>query len=291
MIIGIVAAVVAALAYGTASVLQAHGAQSITEPPPTGGVGTVTATRTPTLRSTVTAMLTISFLAGIGLDAIGFVGNLVAARDLPLFLAQPIVSANLVVTAVLAAIFLHVRLRTQDRVAIGVVVVALIVLGIAAADEGHGHDATWLHWSVLLVGAALFAGGLALLHFAGGPRTAAIAGLFAGALFGVMAVAVRIVHGLDPFSLTEMLTDPAAYAVVGCGICGFYLFTVALQTGSVNGAAAALVVGETVVPGAVGLALLGDATRAGWEPVAVIAFIAAVVGAVVVASSPAVPQG
>ncbi|MCF3938542.1 hypothetical protein [Gordonia tangerina] len=283
MVVGIVAAVVAALAYGTGSVLQAYGARSAVEPDDAN-------THAPTLRSTITAMLTVAFLTGIALDGVGFVGNLVAARDLPLFLAQPIVSANLVVTAVLAAIFLHVQLRTRDRVAIGVVVVALVVLAVASADEGHGHDAAWLHWSVLGAGVVLFVGGLALLQWAG-PRVATVAGLLAGVLFGVMAVAVRIVYGIDPFDLATLLSDPAAYAVIGCGVAGFYLFTVALQTGSVNGAAAALVVGETVVPGAVGLALLGDATRAGWEPVAIVAFVAAVVGAVVVASSPAVPQG
>ncbi|MDL9947387.1 hypothetical protein QSJ19_17730 [Gordonia sp. ABSL11-1] len=288
MLIGIIAAVVAALAYGTASVLQAHGARSVAEPPT--GIDGPGASHAPTLRSTITAMLTVSFLAGMALDGFGFVGNLIAARELPLFLAQPIVSANLVVTAVLAALFLHVRLRTIDRIAIGVVVVALIVLGLVSADEGHGHDGAWLHWTVLVLGAALIGGGLAMLQLPGA-RIAVIAGLLAGIVFGVMAVAVRIVHGLDPFSPGELLTDPAAYAVVVCGVGGFYLFTVALQTGSVNGAAAALVVGETVVPGAVGIALLGDATRSGWMPVAMIAFIAAVAGAVIVASSPAVPQG
>lgn len=38
----------------------------------------------------------------------------------------------------------------------------------------------------------------------------------------------------------------------------------------------------------VGIALLGDTTRAGWAPIAVAAFFAAVVGAVVVAVSGAV---
>ena len=62
MVIGIVAAILAALAYGTASVLQARGAQSVED-------GTVGAA--PSLRSTVTAMLTVSFLLGLVLDGIG----------------------------------------------------------------------------------------------------------------------------------------------------------------------------------------------------------------------------
>ncbi len=73
MLIGILAAVFAALAYGTASVLQARGAQSVDDT----GAGPGEA---PSLRSTVTAMLTVAFIAGMALDGIGFLGNMVAAR-------------------------------------------------------------------------------------------------------------------------------------------------------------------------------------------------------------------
>ena len=66
------------------------------------------------------------------------------------------------------------------------------------------------------------------------------------------------------------------------------MFTVALQTGSVAAASASLVAGETVLPGAIGILVLGDATRAGWGPVAFIAFVTAVIGAIVVATAPAV---
>jgi hypothetical protein len=62
-----------------------------------------------------------------------------------------------------------------------------------------------------------------------------------------------------------------------------YLHTVALQIGSVNGATAALVVGETVVPGALGVVWLGDASRPGYGPVAMAGFLLAVAGAVAVA--------
>ena len=55
-----------------------------------------------------------------------------------------------------------------------------------------------------------------------------------------------------------------------------------------SGGAAALVVGQTVLPGAVGIAFLGDVTRAGWGPVAIVAFLGAVLGGVVLASSGAV---
>lgn len=277
MVIGIVAALFAAFAYGTASVLQARGAQSVDDD--SDGAA-------PSLRSTITAMLTVSFLLGLALDGLGFAGNLVADRLIPLFLAQPIVSANLVVTAVLATIVLDARLSRREWTAVGVVVVALIVLGVGAGDEGH-RDHTWLHWALLGVGVGLFVVVTAATRVI--PKgVAVIAGLGGGALFGLMAVAIRILDGVDPFDVGAILADPAAYAVVICGVGGFYLFTVALQTGAVSAAAASIVVGETVVPGALGIALLGDTTRPGWAVVTVIAFGAAVIGAIVVATSSAV---
>lgn len=67
------------------------------------------------------------------------------------------------------------------------------------------------------------------------------------------------------------------------GVGGMYLHTVALQIGSVNGATAALVVGETVLPGAIGVLWLGDASRPGLAWLAVLGFVLAVTGAVAVA--------
>ncbi len=68
------------------------------------------------------------------------------------------------------------------------------------------------------------------------------------------------------------------------GAGGFYLHTVALQLGSVNGATAALVAGETVVPGVVGVLWLGDTFRPGLGWLAVLGFFLAVAGAVAVAA-------
>lgn len=117
-----------------------------------------------------------------------------------------------------------------------------------------------------------------------GSRGAVAAGLVAGLLFGALVIAVRIVDGLGPLRWLVLLTDPATWTVVLAGAGGFYLHTVALQLGSVNGATAALVAGETVLPGIVGVLWLGDASRPGLGWLAVLGFILAVAGAVAVAA-------
>jgi hypothetical protein len=288
MIIGILAAVFACLAYGVSSVMQAYGARSSREAAAQRGEsGFETETGAPTMKSTMAAVLTTAFIVGTILDVVGFGGSAVSARLVPLFLSQTIVSANLVVTAILGIFVLGINLHKRDWLAIAVVIAALFALGISAESEGHGHDANWFHWGLLGVTLVLFTGSIGLIRWLGS-RAAIAAGLCAGTMFGAVAIAVRILNGISDFDIVDILTDPAAYALAVAGVGGYYLHTVALQLGSVNGATAALVVGETVVPGLVGIIWLGDNALPGRTWLAVLGFVFAVVGAVTVAWSGAV---
>ncbi|MGV0770149.1 hypothetical protein [Mycobacterium syngnathidarum] len=280
MLIGVAAALLACAGYGTASVLQSYAAGR-------SGAAAGAVDTGPTLRSTITAMLAPIFIAGIALDLVGFAGSLVSARLIPLFLSQTIISANLVVTAVLSIFVLSVRLHRRDWTAIAIVLVALCILGATAGRLGDRDPGAMMHWGVLVVSAIILGLGTALVRLLG-QKAAVPAGLIAGVLYGAMAVAVRVVDGLEPLNVGVLIADPALWAILVAGLGGFYLFTVALQVGSVNGVAAALVVGETVVPGIVGVVLLGDVSRPGYEALVVIAFIAAVGGAVALAFSSAV---
>ena len=283
MLIGVAAAVLACLGYGTASVLQAYGARSSAAATAAQGEGAeVTATGAPSLGATIRAAVTPAFIAGMALDGLGFVGSVVSARLIPLFLSQTIISANLVVTALLGVVVLGVRLRSRDWAAISTVVVSLCVLGLTAGHTGEGTSVPAVHWALLFASVLILLGGFGLIRVLGA-RAAIAAGLVAGVLFGAMAVAVRILAGVDPLRLGVLLADPASWTIVIAGLGGFYLFTVALQLGSVNGAAAALVVGETVVPGVIGVVLLGDTAAPGLGWLVAVAFVGAVAGAVAVA--------
>ncbi len=283
MLIGLAAALLACVGYGTASVLQAYGARSAAAADVARGTSrSTTAGGAPSLAATVRAALTPAFLAGMVLDGVGFVGSVVSARLIPLFLSQTIMSANLVVTAILGVIVLKLRLRARDWAAIAVVVVSLCVLGFTSGAVGEAPTGASVHWGVLGFAVAVLVVGLGLIRSLG-TRGVIAAGLAAGVLFGAMAVAVRVVDGVDPLDLRALLSDPAAWAIVIAGVGGFYLFTVALQIGSVTGASAALVAGETVVPGIVGVVLLGDTSAPGLGWLVVIAFTGAVAGAIAVA--------
>ncbi|MFI9402449.1 hypothetical protein [Nocardia sp. NPDC052316] len=283
MLIGLIAALLACVGYGLGSVLQAYAARRSAAAALERGVGgQVTETGAPTVAATVAAALSVWFIVGSVLDVVGFAGNAVSARLIPLFLSQTIMSANLIVTAVLGIFILGIRLHLRDWLAIGTVILALAALGAAAGHEGGGSDNPVLHWGVLIGSVALFAGSQLVVRRLGS-RGAVAAGLSAGMLFGALAIAVRIVHGIDPLDIATLLADPAAWTIAIAGISGFYLHTVALQLGSVNGATAALVVGETVIPGIVGVLLLGDSARPGLEWLVGAGFVLAIGGAVAVA--------
>ena len=262
---GLVAAIVCALAYGAATVFQAIGAGRTKD---TAGAGVDP-------RVLIRALSQLPFLAGVGLDTVGLVADLVALEKLPLFAVQAIMNCSLAVTALLAVPLLKAKLARKDWIAVGAVVLGLILVGISAGAESPVHVGRDVHWGVLVAVVILIAGSfLAIWKLGGNPVVLAA---FAGSLFGAFAICVRILPDLHP---TALLTDPAAYAGVVASITGFLFFTTALQRGSVTMATATLVVGETGLPALLGFTLFHDHTRHGFAPVAVVGFLCAVGGAV-----------
>ncbi|GAA0428669.1 hypothetical protein [Streptomyces luteireticuli] len=283
MIIGLVTAVAASACYGTGSVLQAVGSRksALREAAKASTTG-VTQHGGPSLSSTAKAAVTWEFMVGTVLDFLGFGLGALAARMLPLFLSQTVISANLIVTALLSVKMLGIRLKRPEWASIAVVCTALVLLATAAGHEGSGETSRSTHWWLLVISVVLMGGGTLAVRVMGS-KAAILAGLLSGLGFGAIGVGVRILDGIDPFDIPSLLADPALYAILISGIVGMYLHTVALQIGSVNGATAALVVGETILPGIIGVLLLGDASRHGYAWMAVLGFILAVAGAVAVA--------
>lgn len=274
-------ALIAALGYGLSSVMQALGArQAARENVDDHRMST--AAGSPSLRSTAATAMTGVFIVGAVFDVLGFIAGAGAARMLPLFLSQTIVAGNLVITALLGTRLLGIKLHPRDWVAMGTVMAALLVLGAASEPHMAGATPRSLHWALLLITVVLVA--LALFGVRRMGRAGSVAaGAAAGLLFGAVAIGVRVLDGINPFSIGTMLTDPAAWVIAIAGASGFYLHTVALQLGAVNGSTAALVVGETAAPGIVGVMWLGDSTIPGMGWLALAGFTFAIAGAVAVA--------
>lgn len=274
-LLGVLFASFAAVAYGISTVLRAMGARN-------AAIGNEGASGEPTLASTVSTFRNRRFVIGTAFLVLGFAGGAIAARFLPLFLSQTIVSANLIITALIGSLALNNTLHARDWVAMGTVVVSLCALGVASSHHtGGGHDSD-LHWA--LFGATVALSGVTLLAIRWlGRRGPLLYGALAGVMFGIIAVGVRVLDGISPFDPVKLLMDPAAWTIAVAGVVGFYVQTVALQVGRVNGVTAMLVVGETAAPGAIGVLLLGDSAQPGLAWLAYAGFAGAVVGAVLVA--------
>lgn len=278
MVLGLVTALVAAVFFGLATVLQTLGAQRHTD-----GTGASSG-----LAGTVRAMLNLPYAAGLALDGLGFVAQLVALRSLPLYVVQAALAGSLAVTAVAGAGVLGLRLGRAEWCGVGGVCLGLAALGATAGHEGHDQPSTAFHWALLAAVGVLAAAGAAAWRL-GEPARAAVMGTLCGLGFGVVGLAVRVLPSVHLWHLTPLLTDAATYALLGGGAAAFVFMTEGVRGGRVTTATGAMVLGETALPALLGILLLGDTTRPGLVPVAVLGFAVAVAGALTLARFGEVP--
>jgi drug/metabolite transporter (DMT)-like permease len=257
VVLGLGAALTAAVLYGVASILQAVGARRVSS---SSGLSTTTLVRL--LRQP-------AFLAALGTTMFGFLFHLVAVRTLPLFLAQTGIAVSLVVTALLAVRLFGDQLSRKEWTAVGAVVVGLVLLSASAGDTGTeraGHGLT-VGLFATLVGMVII--GLIASRFHGIASTAVL-GLLGGLGYAVVGISARI---LPDFSIGDLLTSPATYSLGLGGGLAFFLYSLALQRGAVTAATTPLIATQTVTPAVVGVLLLGDSVRPGWWPGAVLGFL------------------
>ncbi|UUU44596.1 hypothetical protein [Streptomyces sp. NBC_00162] len=256
----------AAICFGTASVLQAVAARAA-EPGTGSGVDPALLMR---------ALRQWRYLAGLGLDAVGFVLQIIALRHIPIYAVGAALAASLAVTAVVASRLLKVRLSRMEWGAVWVVCAGLLMLGLASGEEGSGTGSLALELGLLVVAGLVLLVGMVAGRLPDGPR-ALVLGLAAGTGFGVVEVSVRLIDSFWD------LRDPALYALLLGGGAAFLLLTSALQRGSVTAATAGLVLGETIGPAVVGVVWLGDRTREGLAWLAILGFVVAIAGSLALA--------
>jgi drug/metabolite transporter (DMT)-like permease len=222
----------------------------------------------------------VPYVSGLSLDLAAFLASLVALRSLPLFLVQSAVASSVGVTAIIAAA-IGVRLGRREVTSLIVLGSGLLLLAISAQPEPGAILSLTYRWallaSVLLLGVA---GAIAARHR--GSSSAAVLAVLAGLAFTVVAVSARSL--VVPSPLWHSAADPGLWAILAHGALGMLLFATALQRGSVTTAVALTFAVETVVPAAIGLAYLGDATRPGYAPIAAVGFVLTIAGTLALAT-------
>ncbi|MEY2417906.1 MAG: hypothetical protein QOG90_586 [Actinomycetota bacterium] len=268
MILGLAGAALTAVCYGFGSILQSMAA---TETQATDrfdiiGVGRLVSQW--------------RYVAGLGLDVLGFAASVAALRTLPLFVVQAAIASSVGVTALASARFLGAQMTTRERRALVGLFVGLVLLGIAGRPE-HGSRLAEPGPVILLVVAAVVAAGAFVLARSAQARSAAVLAASAGLSFGAVGIGAR--GFVVPDDLAHAFADPLLYAIAVHGLIATMLFAAALQRGNVTTVAAVTFAVETVVPAVVGLVWLGDHARAGLAPVAFVGFILTVAASIALA--------
>jgi drug/metabolite transporter (DMT)-like permease len=268
VIVGLAAALAAAVSYGFGSILQSMAAAD--------------STATEQLDLVLIARLVAQwrYACGLGLDLLGFVASVFALRTLPLFVVQSAVASSVGVTALAAGVLLHARLARRERRALVGLVAGLVLLALAGKPE-HAAALAEPGPALLLAGAVA----LALASFvpirATNDHGAALLAGGAGVGYGAVGIAARAFAVPDPW--TRAFGDPLLYAIVAYGLLATLLFARSLQRSNVTVVAAVMFSVETILPAVVGVAWLGDRSRPGLAPVAGIGFALTVVASIALA--------
>ncbi|MFC6705820.1 hypothetical protein [Flexivirga alba] len=256
--LALVGAVLAAIAYGAATVLQAIGVRRLREAP-TG--------------SSLLARCRAGWLyaAGLALDAVGFVLSFAALRSLPLFLVESMLASSVGVTAVLAVIWLGVRLSRLEVGALAVTGIGLVLLAISAQEGAARTLDSRGGWLLLGGGVAIavvFGLGMADRNRARSSITLAVA---SGLGFGLSGIVARVLNTSNP--LWHTVFQAQLWALILAGAVALVAYGFALDRGRTTSVAAITFAVETIVPAAIGLAFLGDEIRRGLVVVAVLGFV------------------
>lgn len=276
MVVSLLAALLSALCYGVASVMQAIAVRAASRRSKAqvarAGEGIDAGLLVRMARQWL-------FLASVAIDLVGFVAQLIALRRLPLFAVQAIMASNLAVTAVCAAWLMKARLSVREWLAVAGVVAGVGLLGLSAGSEGADRVGRAFQVWLIVAVAAVGVSGFAVARLPNPVRTPAL-GAIAGLGYAAMAVAARILPG---FGALQLVRSPAAYLVAAAAIVSFLLYATALEGGSVTTATAAVILAETAPPAIVGVEFLGDKTRPGLAALAVLGFVLAVTCALALA--------
>ena len=269
MLVALLGAAVAAIAYGTATVLQAIGVQRMAAIPDGAALWT----------RLVAGRL---YAFGLILDVLGFLASVASLRTLPLFLVESAVASSVAVTAVLAVLVLDLRLRHAEITALVVIGVGLVLLAVSA-EPGPAHHAGAVAGWVMLGTVALVALMLLIgLRDANSARASLILATAAGAGYGLVGIAARALEVRHPWWQTA--ADPVLWALLAQGALAVIAYGFALHRGRVTTVAAITMVVETVFPAIVGLVFLGDAVRDHLMLLAVIGFVATLAGSLALAN-------
>ncbi len=270
-ILSIVLALIAAFLFACASVAQQSAAAAVPEG-----------------RSLITTLIrSPRWWAGLCGDIGGYGFQVAALWVGSVLIVQPLIVSMLLFALPLSAKFAGYRMTRSNWVWAVALALALTVF-IVVGDPTEGNsDAPFSEWMIPLAiasGVVLAATLAGLLSTNPGWR-ALLLGAAGGVLFGMAVALTKYVTDLLGTDLAEAVTAWQTYALVGCGVLGFYLQQRAFQSGPLSASLPAITIGEPFGAAFLGITVLDERVRDDAFSLAVIAFCVTVMVVATVALS------
>lgn len=256
-VLGLAAGLLSAAVFGVAAVVQASAVRRH-DASPTNLLGFVAA-----------SLRDVRMMTVVAAYLVGFVLHAVAIWLLPLYLAQALVAMSLPVTA-LTSRRVEDALQRGGWISVGLVTLGLVLLSLGAGDPG---DVITTGTFVVLVWVAVVV--LAVAAMVGRHLAGPLLGLLAGLGYAGSAISVRGVT-----TPVDAVVVAAALAVPSFSLVAFWLYSLGMHGTAVPSTTASLIVAQTFVPAAVGVAVLGDGVRDGWWPTVILGLLLSTGGAV-----------
>lgn len=247
-----VLALVAAVCFGTASVLQHQGANQVRRRFPLNPGLLIDVARQPL------------WLLGIVAEVAGVALHMVAVNLGALSVVQPLLTVGLVVALPLQAVLGRPVSRRSLLAATLTVAGLAVFLAVQPTVESRDPErfTDWLPGLALVVMVALAALGVSLA-WRGRGRSLGL-GAAAGTMFALSAALVKTWGDiLDDGGIPALATSWELWTALGCGLVGALLSQAAFQSGPLGGSLAAMMVVDPIVGVSLGSIIFGEAFSTG----------------------------
>lgn len=220
------------------------------------------------------------YLIGVALDFIGWTLTLIAVHSLPLYLVESIIASCVVVTAIIERFVMHRHLNNKSYIAIVIVMLGLVLLALVASPDNSVDVSSRVRLLVTIGPLPLACVAAFLVKSRSKIAVGCIAAL-SGVSFCGTAIVGRIFIYEAPY--WKLLLNPLTWSVVGYGLLGMLLFSIALQRSLAAKINAIMISAQTMTATIFGIIILGDHVRDGYAWAGVIGIIFVITGCAAVA--------
>jgi drug/metabolite transporter (DMT)-like permease len=271
----VVFALLAALGYAAASVLQQRAAAEVGDE------------HSLKIGLLVRLLKRPMWLAGFAADWVAFAFQAAALATGSLLLVQPLLTTGLLFALPIGARWSGRRLRGRDWVAAIVLTVGLGVFLYEGSPTGGKDRASFAAWIPWLLGFGIAAGICVVVAWRARGTTRALSlALATGLLYGATAALTKSSANLLGNGVVALVTAWEPYALAGVALVGMVLAQSAFQAGNLEASLPTLTVSEPIIAAMIGVGLFAERLRVhhSWQWIVIgISVVAMIAGVAILA--------